>query len=80
MLHLGVIDEAESEWELPIVFSAKKNDALWFFIDYENLNALTVRHSYTLPCIGECIDALGDATIFSTLDANRSSWQVEIAG
>ena len=26
----------------------------------------------------ECIDSLGEATIFATLDANAGYWQVEI--
>ncbi|CDF38306.1 unnamed protein product [Chondrus crispus] len=33
-----------------------------FCVDYRKLNAVTVRDSYPLPRMGECIDSLGDAT------------------
>lgn len=34
---------------------------------------------YPLTRLDECIDMLGDATIFSILDANSRNWQVEIS-
>jgi Reverse transcriptase (RNA-dependent DNA polymerase) len=49
-----------------------------FCIDYRRLNALMVRASYPLPRMEECIDSLGDATIFSTLDCNSGYWQIPV--
>lgn len=40
---------------------------------------MTIRDLYPMPCMDECIDLLGDATIYSTLDANSGYWQVEFA-
>ena len=45
-----------------------------FCVDYRELNALTVKDSYPLPRIDECLDTLGDAAIFSTLDCNNGYW------
>ena len=48
-------------------------------MDYRKLNAVTVRDSYPLLRMDECIDSLGDATVFTKLDGNSGYWQVEIA-
>jgi hypothetical protein len=42
------------------------------------LNAITVRDSYPLPRMDECIDSLGDAKMFTTLDCNSGYWQITV--
>ena len=37
-------------------------------VDYRQLNDKTVKDSYALPRIDECLDVLKDASWFSTLD------------
>ena len=49
-----------------------------FCVDYRKLNAATVRNSHPLARMDECIDSLGDATVFTALDCNSRYWQVEI--
>ena len=78
MLALDVIEEAECEWASPIVFVPKADGTLRFCVDYRRLNAMTVRDSYPIPRMDECIDSLGDARVFSTLDANSGYWQIEV--
>lgn len=41
------------------------------------LNALKKRDSYPILCMDECIDSLGEATIFSALDADSGYWQIK---
>jgi len=48
-------------------------------VDYRLLNAVSKRDSYPLPRMDECIDSLGEAKVFSTLDCNAGYWQVLIA-
>ena len=79
MLRAGVIEPATAEWESPVVFFPTKDGTMRFCVDYRKLNAITVRDSYPLPRMDECIDSLGDATVFTTLDCNSGYWQVEIA-
>jgi len=34
---------------------------------------------YPLPLVDDCIDFLGDAEVFSTLDCNSGYWQIPVA-
>ena len=40
---------------------------------------MTVRDAYPIPRTDECIDSLGDAVIFSTLEYNSGYWQIPMA-
>ena len=68
MKESGVIQPSTSERAAPIVFAPKKDGTLRFCIDYRRLNLVTIRDSYPIPRMDECIDSLGHAEIFSTLD------------
>jgi len=76
MLDKGVIEPANTEWASPIVFVPKPDGTLRFCVDYRRLNEMTIRDAYLIPRMGECIDSLGDAVIFSTLDCNSGYWQI----
>lgn len=78
MLDQDVIEPAASEWASPVVI-VPKSDGNWrFCVDYRKLNSITVKDSYPLPRMDECIDSLGDAKYFSTLDCNSGFWQIPI--
>jgi transposase InsO family protein len=47
-------------------------------IDYRKVNALTYKDAYPLPKIDACLDVLGGARWFSSLDLRSGYWQVEI--
>ena len=79
MLRAGVIEPTSAEWASPAVFVPKKEATMRFWVDYRKVNAVTVRDSYPLPRLDECIDSLGDSTVFTTLDCNSGYWQVENA-
>jgi hypothetical protein len=79
MSQLDVIEPSSSEWAAPIVLIPKYDGTLRFCIDFRKLNELTVRDSYPLPRMSDCLDSLGDAKIFSTLDANSGYWHLEMA-
>lgn len=79
MLVMDVFEPTQTEWEAPIVFARKKDGAFRFFVDYCKLKAVTIRDFNPIPHMDDCINYLGDATIFSTRDANSDYWQVEVA-
>jgi len=78
-LEAAVIEPKSSKWGFPAVLVPKKDGILRFCVDYRLLNVVTKKDSYPLPRMDECIDSLGDATIFSTLDCNAGYRQVAIA-
>lgn len=73
------IEPSLAEWASPVVFSPKKDGTLRFCVDYRSLKAVTVRNSYPIPRMEDCIASLGGAALFSTLDCNSGNWQIEIA-
>jgi hypothetical protein len=78
MLAQQVIEPATCEWFSPIVLVPKPDGALRFCVDYRRLNMITVPDTYPLPRMDECIDSLGDATVFTTLDCNSGYWQIPV--
>ena len=64
----GFIKLFKSPTGTPILFIQKKNSNLHFFIDYRELNNLTIKNHYPLPLIGESLNRLGYAKYFTQLD------------
>ena len=50
-----------------------------FCADFRRLNLATVADTYPLPRMDDSIDSLGDARVFTTLDALWGYWQVPVA-
>jgi len=79
MLDLGVIEPSDAEWSFPVVVVPKPGGHFRFFVDYRRLNERTVKDVYPIPRMDDCLDSLGDATVFSTLDCNSGYWQILVA-
>jgi Reverse transcriptase (RNA-dependent DNA polymerase) len=78
MLKAEVIESETSEWASPIILVAKPDGSTRFCVDCRLLNAVTVRDSYPLPRMDECINSLGDAKIFTKLDCNSGYCQIPV--
>ena len=70
----GVIKPTYSEWVAPVLFVPKKDEKFRFCVDYRMLNTMIVKDTYPIPRMDECIDSLGEAQYFTTLDANSGYW------
>lgn len=78
MLAENIIEPAQNEWTVLIMFVPGMEGTLWFCVDSRKLNALTNRDLYAIPRMDECIKSLNEATVFNTLDTNSKKWQIEI--
>ena len=78
MLAAGVIKPAQSEWASPVLRVPKPDGSMRFCVDYRRFFAVTVKDTYPLPRIDECLDSLGDTKVFYALDAISGYWQMPI--
>lgn len=56
MLDIDVIEPALAEWASQIAFVLKKDGILRFSMEYRMLNAVTIRDSYLILRMEECIE------------------------
>jgi hypothetical protein len=77
-MKVEVIEPATSEWASPIVLVSKADGSTRFCVDYRRLIAITVRDSYPLPNMDECIDSLVYSKILTILDCNYGYWQIPV--
>jgi len=79
MLKLDVIEPSTSEWASPVFLVPKPDGSTRLCIDYRQLNDRTVRDTYPLPRIDDCLHSFGDAKFFSTLECNAVYLQIPVA-
>jgi len=79
MLKLDEIEPTTSAWASPVVLVPKPDGSTRFCIDYRQLKDRTVRDTYPLPRMDDCLDSLGDARFFSTLDCNAGYLKIPVA-
>lgn len=56
----------------------KKNGKPRFWEDYRRLNSITKKDTCPIPRMDDCLDSLGEAQIFSTLDYTAGYWHVPL--
>ena len=78
MLEARVIEPAQSEWASPVLLVPKPDGSTRFCVDCRKLNAVTVKDTYPLPRMDDCLDALDDIKLLSALDAISGYWQMPI--
>ncbi|KAG0741236.1 hypothetical protein G6F22_005145 [Rhizopus arrhizus] len=78
LLSAGFIRPSYSPWGAPVLFVRKKDGSLRMCIDYRAINSLTKRISTPLPRIDECLERLGGAKYFSSIDLKSGYHQVRI--
>lgn len=74
----GWIRESKSPAGAPILFVPKKDGSLRLCVDYRGLNAITIKNRYPLPLIGETIDRLAGARIYTQLDLRDAYHRIRI--
>lgn len=66
----GTEEPATTEWPLPIAFSKKTDESLWFCLGCSGLNVMNVRDSYLILTAEVCINFWVDARVFFNPECN----------
>ena len=78
-LSKGYIQASTSPAGAPILFVKKRDGSLRLCVDYRGLNRITIKNRYPLPLIGESLDRLRAARVFSKIDLRAGYNLVRIA-
>ncbi|GFT91863.1 uncharacterized protein K02A2.6-like, partial [Trichonephila clavipes] len=64
----GIIEPCSSAYASQVLVVHKKDGSPRVCIDFRKLNRVLVEDHYPLPLIGDILDKLQDARVFSTID------------
>lgn len=78
LLQNGLAKPSTSAWSSPCIVEAKSDGSPRFITDFRKVNSVTVRDSYPLPRLEDCVDNLGNAKFVSKLDLLKGYWQVPL--
>ena len=78
MLRKGWIRYSKSSAGAPIIFVPKTDGTLRLCVDYRALNGITIKDRYPLPLIGEILDRLSGAQMFTKLDLRDAYHRIRI--
>ena len=78
LLEKGFIRPSVSPWGAPMLFVNKKDGTLRLYVDYRQLNKMTMKNKYPLPRIDDLFDQLKGASVFSKIDLRSRDHQLRI--
>ena len=73
----GFIRLSNSPWGAAMLFS-KNKDKTQLFIDYRQLNRVTIKNRYPLPRIDDLFDQLRGAQVYSKIDLRTGYHQLRV--
>ncbi|GJR69525.1 putative reverse transcriptase domain-containing protein, partial [Tanacetum coccineum] len=74
----GFIRPSSSPWGAPVLFLKKKDGSFRMYIDYRELNKLTVKNRYPLHRIDDLFDQLQGSSFFSKIDLRSGYHQLRV--
>jgi hypothetical protein len=78
LLDKGYIHPSSSPWGCPALFVRKKDQSLRLCVDYQPLNAFTIKNNYLLSRIDILFYQLAGAKVFSKVDLHLGYHQIKI--
>jgi hypothetical protein len=78
LLAKGYIRRSFSPWAFPVLLVEKKDGAKRMCVDYQDLNAVTIKNKHPLPRIEDLFDQLQGACVFSKIDLHLGYHQLKI--
>ena len=76
LLDTGIIVPSTSEWASPTVLIWKSDGTICYCLDYRKLNDCTVKDSFPLPLIDDCLDTLAGTIWLSIVDMANGYYQI----
>ncbi|GKD47322.1 putative reverse transcriptase domain-containing protein [Tanacetum coccineum] len=74
----GFIRPSSSPWGAPVLFVKKKDGSFHMYIDYQELNKLTMKNHYPLHRIDDLFDQLHGLWYFSKIDLRSGYHQLRV--
>nr|GEY68106.1 putative reverse transcriptase domain-containing protein [Tanacetum cinerariifolium] len=74
----GFIRHSSSPWGAPVLFVKKKDGSFRMYIDYRELNKLTVKNRYSLPWIDDLFNQLQGSSVYSNMDMRSGYHQLRV--
>jgi hypothetical protein len=78
MIDEGVIQLSESPWAACPVLVVKPDGSTRWCVDWRGLNVVTVKDSYPMPQVNDCLEALEGAKWFCSMDLQHGYWQIPL--
>ncbi|GJX61465.1 putative reverse transcriptase domain-containing protein [Tanacetum coccineum] len=72
----GFIRPNSSPWVAPVLFVKKEDGSFRMYIDYRELNKLTLKNRYPLPRIDDLFDQLQGSSVYSKIDLRSGYHQL----
>ncbi|KAG8490852.1 hypothetical protein CXB51_014063 [Gossypium anomalum] len=74
----GFVRPSFSPWGAPVLFVKKKDGSMRLYIDYRQLNKVTIKNKYPLLLIDNLFDQLKGAAWFSKIDLRSGHYQLKV--
>ncbi|KAA3479801.1 DNA/RNA polymerases superfamily protein [Gossypium australe] len=74
----GFARPSYSPWGAPVLFVKKKDGSMRLYIDYRQLNRVTIKNKYPLPRIYDLFDQLKGAAVSSKIDLRSGYYQLRV--
>ena len=78
LLEKGFICPIASPWGASVLFVQNKNGMMRLYIDYQELNKVTIKNKYPLPRVDDLFDQLRGTQIFSKIDLRSGYHKLKV--